>query len=148
MKKTLVLVMLLAGATVMAQEGRKNHQREAMKDLTPEQIATLHTKKMTLALDLSDTQQKQVQALNLENAKLRKAKMEERKARKESGDSKKPTSEERYELQLERLDNQIAHKAEIKAILSPEQYEKWEKLHFHKRKMRGKERSEGKRGRR
>lgn len=148
MKKTLVLVMLLAGATVMAQEGRKNHHREAMKDLTPEQIATLHTKKMTLALDLSDTQQKQVQVLSLENAKLRKAKMEERKARKESGDSKKPTSEERYELQLERLDNQIAHKAEIKAILSPEQYEKWEKLHFHKRKMRGKERSEGKRGRR
>lgn len=147
MKKTLVLVMLLAGATVMAQEGRKKHHREVMKDLTPEQIATLHTKKMTLALDLSDTQQKQVQVLSLENAKLRKAKMEERKARKESGESKKPTPEERYELQLERLDNQIAHKAEMKAILSPEQYEKWEKLHFHKRKHHGKERSEGKRGR-
>lgn len=148
MKKIVVLAMLLTGATVIAQEGRKNHHRGAMKDLTPEQIATLHTKKMTLALDLSETQQKQVQVLNLENAKLRKAKMEERKAKKESRESKKPTSEERYTLQLKRLDNQIAHKAEMKAILSPQQYEKWEKLHFHKRKHRGKERNEGKRGRR
>ncbi|WP_422083547.1 Spy/CpxP family protein refolding chaperone [Ulvibacterium sp.] len=146
MKKIVVLAMLLAGATAMAQEGRKNHHRAAMKDLTPEQIATLHTKKMTLALDLNEAQQKQIQVLSLENAKLRKAKMEERKAKKESGESKKPTSEERYVMQLERLDNQIAHKAEMKAILSPEQYEKWEKLHFHKRKHRGKERNHDKRG--
>ncbi|WP_299529695.1 Spy/CpxP family protein refolding chaperone [Ulvibacterium sp.] len=146
MKKIVVLVTLLTGVTVMAQEGRKNHHRAAMKDLTPEQIATLHTKKMTLALDLTEVQQKQIQVLSLENAKLRKAKMEERKAKRESGESKKPTSEERYTMQLERLDHQIAHKAEMKAILSPEQYEKWEKLHFHKRKHRGKEKHEGKRG--
>lgn len=147
MKKIVVVAMLLAAATVMAQEGRKKHLRAAMKDLTPEQIATLHTKKMTLALDLNETQQKQVQALSLEHAKLRKVKMEERKVKKESGESEKPTSEERYARQLERLDRQIVHKAEMKAILSPQQYEKWEKLHFYKKKHRAKERQPDNRGR-
>jgi len=145
MKKVCTLALLLIGATVMAQEVQKGHHRAAMKDLTPEQMATLHTKKMTLALDLNESQQQQVHELSLENAKLRKVKMEERKAKKESGESKKPTSEERYVRQLERLDQQIAHKAEMKSILSPEQYEKWEKIHFHHRKNREKRMREGKR---
>ena len=127
MKKVAIVVLLMAGLTAMAQRGPQEG-RKAMSDLTPEQMADLQTKKMTLALDLTTGQQEQIKALNLEKAKMRKAKMEERKNMKEAGDRKKPTSDERYAMQNERLDQMIAQKAEMKNILSDEQYSKWEKM--------------------
>ncbi len=134
MKKVLLIVTLLVGFTAMAQRGPHGSDR-GTKDLTPEQMATLQTKKMTLALDLTEAQQEKVKALHLENAKMRKAKMEERKAQKEDGE-KKPTAEERYARSNDRLDHQIAHKAEMKNILSSEQYEKWQKMQHRSGKHR------------
>lgn len=143
MRKVVLATMLLIGFTVLAQPGtsRERGARNGMQDLIPEQRATLQTKKMTLALDLTEVQQKQIKAIQLENAKMRKAKMEERKAQKEAGEAKKPTSEERFAMYNARLDRQIAQKAELKKILSDTQYEKWEQLQ-HRRGKHGK----GKRG--
>lgn len=143
MKKAVMALMLLAGLTAVAQKGERTHRDgyRSMKDWTPEQVATLKTKKMTLALDLTTSQQDQVNVLHLENAKLRQAKMEERKAQKEAGESKKLTSDERYALANARLDRQIAQKAEMKKILTEAQYEKWQKIMYQGRKHR-----EGKRG--
>ncbi|MRI02560.1 hypothetical protein GH721_18605 [Kriegella sp. EG-1] len=138
MKKAIIVMMLLVGVTTIAQERKERPNRGNMKDLTAEQIATLQTKKMTLALDLSSKQQTQIQAINLEQATIRKAKMTERKEARENGERKKPTSEERYAMQNERLDAQIALKSEMKSILSDEQYNKWEKMRHHKKK-RGEE---------
>lgn len=129
MRKIAITVMLFVAVATMAQE-RQHHHRSYMKDLTPEQMATLQTKKMTLALDLSKAQQSQLKKLFTENAKLRKEKMKMRKAKKENG----TTSEERYAMQNQRLDHLIAQKSEMKKILSQEQYEKWEKAHHGKRK--------------
>jgi len=147
MKKAILAMVLLIGVFAMAQrEGKSN--RGEMKDLTPEQMATLQTKKMTLALDLSEAQQKQIQALNFENAKTRKAKMEERKVKKEADEAKKPTAEERYAMQNARLDARIAQKAKLKEILSQEQYDKWEKMAYRRgkhRKGKGKK-GEGRKG--
>lgn len=128
MKKVIITICLLAGFAVMAQRGQRGADHN-MKDLTPEQVASLQTKKMTLALDLNKGQQEQMQAIQLENAKMRKTTMEERKAQKDAEDSKKPTAEERYSMHNARLDRQIAQKAEMKKILSDSQYEKWEKMH-------------------
>lgn len=128
MKKLIVLVVLMAGITAMAQKPeRKRDHRGDMKGMTPEQMATLQTKQMTLALDLTDVQQKQIQSLNLDNAKDRAEKMKEMKAKRESGEAKKLTSEERYAMKATMLDRQIAQKEKIKKILNDEQYEKWEK---------------------
>ena len=135
MKKVMLVLLCMAGITTMAQKGEKKGQR-AMNDMTPEQMATLRTKEMTLNLDLNDAQQKQVQALNLKNAKSHKATMEKRKAMKENEETKKPTSDERYAMKNERLDKMIAVKTEMKEILSPEQYEKWEKMAMQKGKNR------------
>ena len=147
MKKAILAMVLLIGVFAMAQrEGKSN--RGEMKDWTPEQMATLQTKKMTLALDLSEAQQKQIQALNFENAKTRKAKMEERKVKKEADEAKKPTAEERYAMQNARLDARIAQKAKLKEILSQEQYDKWEKMAYRRgkhRKGKGKK-GEGRKG--
>ena len=132
MKKVIVLIALIVGTTAMAQQ-RKDGKRNSMKDMTAEQVATLQTKKMTLDLDLTDAQQTKILALNLENAKKRKAKMDERKAMRDSGERPKITSEEKYAIQAERLDAAIAHKAALKKILNDDQYAKWEKT----RKKRG-----------
>ncbi|WP_298478216.1 hypothetical protein [uncultured Maribacter sp.] len=140
MKKIMITLLLLVGMTTIAQrpEGKQGKgQRGAMQDFTPEQIATLHTKKLTLALDLTTAQQSKIKALALENATERKAKMEERKTKREEGDTKKPTSEERFTMQNARLDHKIAQKKKMKNILSEEQYSKWEKMQAHKNhKMR------------
>ncbi|MDE3742743.1 Spy/CpxP family protein refolding chaperone [Maribacter polysaccharolyticus] len=132
MKKVIVLVALIVGTTAMAQQ-RKGNRGNSMKDLTVEQIATLQTKKMTLELDLTEAQQTKIQALNLENATKRKAKMEERKALRDSGERPKLSADEKYALQLERMDAAIAQKASMKKILNDEQYAKWEM----KRQKRG-----------
>ncbi|CAM4208004.1 hypothetical protein [Zobellia nedashkovskayae] len=145
MKKIIVALVCMVGLTAMAQK-EKGHGRDGMKDLTAEQIATLHTKKMTLALDLTSAQQEKVKAITLEQAKERKAKYAERKAQKEEGERKKPTSEERYAMENAKLDKMIAQKAEMKNILSAEQYEKWQKMdkqrgNKHSKKGKGERKS-------
>lgn len=136
MKRVLIAIMLMAGFTTIAQRGERGDkvQRGDFKNMTVEQMATLQTKKMTLALDLTQDQQNKIQALNLENAKKRKAKMDERKALKDSEERPARTSDEQYAQRMERLDASIAHKTELKKILTQEQFAKWEAHH----KKRGK----------
>jgi hypothetical protein len=133
MKKIIIIFMAMITLQVTAQDKKKELQKdssrarmEAMKDLTPEEMATLQTKKMTLHLDLTAEQQKEIQALNLEEAKLRKAKMEDHKAMRESGERKAFTKEEKLKMMNDRLDHQIAMKQKMKSILNAEQYTKWE----------------------
>ena len=129
MRKLVLAVILMIGMGTMAQKphyGKRD--RGHMDNMDPEQTATLQTKRMTLALDLTDAQQKQVQSINLENAAKRTEKMKEIKAKKESGELKGPTQQERYNMQLAMLDHQIAQKNRMKKILDKEQYAKWEKM--------------------
>lgn len=130
-------MVFIAGFSGMAQKGPHRGDRGAMNDLTAEQVATLQTKKMTLALDLNASQQKAVQELHLENVKLRKEKMEAIRAEKATDEGGKPSPEKRFAMQNERLDHMISTKGKMKQILSPEQYEKWQKAHHHKRQHRG-----------
>ncbi len=137
MKKVIIAVTLLISVAAIAQKGAGRNLK-GMKDLSPDQIATLQTKKATLALDLTEEQQTQMKELFTKNATMRKAKMEKRKGQKERGDMKKLTAEERYNLAIARLDHQIEQKAAIKNILSAEQYEKWERMQYQKGKHRKK----------
>ncbi|MET6991441.1 hypothetical protein [Sediminicola arcticus] len=135
MKKVILLGLLMIGFIGLAQnEIRENRHRGNLEELSPEQISTLQTKRMTLALDLSEAQQKQLQKINLDQATSRKVKMEERKSKKEAGEMTKPSSDERYAMQTEKMDKLISHKAQMKELLSKEQYEKWEKMQHRKRK--------------
>ncbi len=136
MNKTLIVVALMSSAMVMAQRGKKG-KHNPYKDFTTEQVATLQTKKLTLVLDLTQEQQAQVKSLQLEKAEQRQKMMEKRKAAREEKD-KKPSSEERYAMQNERLDQQIALKEKMKTILNEEQYTKWNQLQMKRGKHRGK----------
>lgn len=148
MKRLAVVLILLMSVGAFAQKHQGSKMGKGYKsDLTTEQLATLHTKKMTLALDLTDRQQKQVMEIHLEQAEVRKAKHEEIKAKKESGEWKKPTSDERFEMENARLDRQIAHHQKMKEILDEEQYQTWKKLTLLKRKNGKKKMQErGRRG--
>lgn len=133
MKKMLIVIMALVTLQVTAQEKKKEMKMEAqkerkqmMKDLTPEEMATIQTKKMILHLDLTEAQQQKIKALNLEEAKLRKAKMEERSAMKENSEKKPFTKEDKVRMMNEQLDHKIAMKQKMKSILNAEQFDKWE----------------------
>ncbi len=133
MKKVLFLAALIAGFMATAQhQNRDRAPKNDMAKMTPEQIATLRTKKLALVLDLSESQQKEVQRLNLENAAYFKEKLAERKAQKESGTMKKPSPDERFAIRNEMLDRALAQQTAMKKILDKEQFEQW-------RKMRAKE---------
>lgn len=142
MKKVLVTTVILIGMMGFSQRGQHfDSDQRGMKDMTPEQVATLKTKRMTLALDLSSAQQKEIQKLNFENAREREALMLERRAKKEKAEESKPSADERFDFQNERLDRMIAHKGKMKEILSEEQFQKWERLNHHRKGHR----KEGKR---
>ncbi len=149
MKKLFFVLIALVAFNIQAQEDDKEvkkrkslEKRAFMEKLTAEEAASLKTKKMALDLDLTEAQKREINKINLEIAKERKAKREERKNRKESGvERTKPSKEERLKMMNERLDQQIATKKKIKSILNEKQYEKWEqtkkqrKRNLKKRKM-------------
>ncbi|MFS4468487.1 Spy/CpxP family protein refolding chaperone [Maribacter sp. 2210JD10-5] len=143
MKKIIFICLLLLGVTLNAQQRQqKDHRKAMIQNLTAAQIGNLEAKKMTLALDLTDSQQSKIKSLFTERAAERKTKMEERKAARENEESKKPSPEERYAMANERLDERIAFKKEVKTILNAEQYSKWEALQ-EKQKKRHKKKKKG-----
>ncbi|AOW21687.1 hypothetical protein [Urechidicola croceus] len=123
MKKLAFVLVVLFAINTQAQQRMDRQQR--VKDLTPEQFATLQTKKMTLDLDLSEDQQKKVQKLNQEIAENLKKARENR--------DEDLTQDERFEIKNKMLDKQIAHQKEMKKILNEEQFEKWQKIRKHKK---------------
>ncbi len=157
MKKLMLIAIALISLQGIAQEKRGDHRKgdrnerpQTLKNLNPEEAATLQTKKMTLHLDLSEAQQKEIYKVNLANAKERKAKTEPARKMRENGE--KPSKEDRYNLMNERLDKQIAQKKQMKSILTKEQFEKLEKGAKHKKiaqrkqvKQRGKQKQRLKR---
>ena len=133
MKRLIVIAIALISMQGIAQQqgnARSNNSEKAqrMNDLTPEEMADLKTKKMTLNLDLNAAQQKEVYKLNLENATQKKTMMETYRAKKASGTMEKPSKEDRLKMTNAKLDRQIAMKGKMKSILNAQQFEKWEKL--------------------
>jgi len=144
MKKLIVLAALVISSVTFGQEEhkekREHHKKgkmEMMKDLSPEQMATLRTKKMTLALDLTKTQQNKMHALHLEGAKARKEQMKKR-AKNKGAEKPKLTSEEKYNKMNSVLDRKIEIKNKVKSILTDEQFQKWERSQKHSRNKKKK----------
>jgi len=140
----LTVLVLLISFSINAQQKQEGNRKGS--DFTPEQKATLKTKKMVLALDLTENQEQKVYTFMKQTSEEREATMAEYKKKKENGEEF--TSEQRYEMQLNRLERQIEHKAAMKNILSEEQYEKWEKTMKSKmkegrKKMAHKEKNKG-----
>lgn len=124
MKKLIVIFMILMGTISIAQEVKRNGK---LKNRTPDELATIQTQKATLALDLTERQQKQIKALLLRKAEIRNSKMAAQKGRKDDL-GEVVTVDEGLARESERADYQIAQKSELRKILSDKQMEKWEKI--------------------
>ena len=154
MKKLVLIALALITLQVSAQGERGQRQKmekkeyaAGMNDFTPEQMAQLQTKQMTLALDLTEAQQKEIMTVNLENAKLKKSFMEERQKMMASSDTKEPTKDERFKMKMNMLDHKIEIKKKMSKILDKEQLNKWEAMNqermrnarYQEKQMMGKE---------
>jgi Spy/CpxP family protein refolding chaperone len=123
MRTWILVTVMMIGLSAVAQPGNEKRGDK----LTPEQRVELQTKKMTLELDLNDKQQQEVKQLLTKKSNEREERMAKHKAKKEEG--KKLTPDERFAMQSNRLDKQIEIKREMKKILTPEQFEKFEAMH-------------------
>ena len=123
MRTWILATVMIIGLSAVAQPGNKRRG----ENLTPEQRVELQVKKMTLGLDLNEKQQQEVKKLLTEKSKEREKVMAKHKAQKEKG--KKLTADERFAMQSNMLDEQIEMKREMKKILTPEQFEKFEAMH-------------------
>lgn len=140
MKKLIMIAIAFLTLNATAQDRKKKN--EFFKDLTAEEVATLKTKKMTLHLDLTESQQTQVKALILEETKHQKKQRVKFEERKEKENTQKPSKEERLTMMNEQLDRKIEMKKNMKNILNAEQYEKWESTLAKKGKRKQKKRSQ------
>lgn len=122
-KNLLILALLLVGTTMLAQPKNGRPHRNQMDQFTPEQQSQLILKKMTLELDLNDSQQKEMSAIISEKMTKKEAHKAEMKANKEKG--VKPSNDERFAMKMKMLDEQIATKKRMEKILNAKQFEKW-----------------------
>ena len=122
MKKLIVVALLLFGFTTFAQEAKKEKEKtESREKMSPEERAQKEIKRMTKALSLTETQQREMRALFTE--------MEEKRA-----EGQKPSKEDRK-----------AMKDKVNKILTTEQAATWEKIQ-EERKEKMKEKKEGQSG--
>ena len=134
MKRIIAVILLMTVFHIQAQEGqqdrrdeRKSPRGQMMQDMSAEELATLKTKRMTLDLNLSESQKKDIYDINLKAAQEKKAKFAEREARKNDENREKPSKDEIYQNMNDRLDQQIAHKQSMRQILDDDQFKRWEK---------------------
>ena len=150
MKKIVTLLVLAVGFTLttQAQKGKRNN----LEKLTVKQQTELAVKKMTLKLDLTSSQQRQIRPLLADRIAKRKVMHEKRKAMKESAKMRKELSAtERFEKKSQLLDRKIAFKAEMKRVLNKQQYERFEKIsarkmHKAKKKMKNRKHKKNSKG--
>jgi hypothetical protein len=135
MKKLALIVLLVVGLSTYAQEGKKQERQGAERErLSPEQRNQLQLKKMTLDLNLNESQQKEIAKILEEQSAKRQAEMATFKANKDKG--VKPTAEERFAMKNKKLDEAIAVKAKVQKVLTPEQFKKWEDMKKENRENR------------
>jgi protein CpxP len=140
MRNLVVIALAILTMSATAQDRKQDrkgqqHRNEIVKDMTPQEVANLKTKKLTLKLDLTDKQQRQVESILLEQAVDRQKK---REAHQNKEEKEKPSKEEFLKMQNERLDNQIEMKRKMKDILTEEQYAKFEKMKPRMQHRKGK----------
>lgn len=152
--KTWILAMtMMAGMSMVAQApagkpfAHNRHERVQREHLTPQQRAELKSKQLTLKLDLSDKQQKEVERLLLTAENHKEEAFNQRTEARKAG--VKPSDDERLAAKNRMLDARIAMKRELKKVLNIDQYAKLEKLqeerkhdngNFNRRQQIGKRR--------
>jgi len=122
MKKLMIIALAFVTTIGFSQDRERNQEmrqkmQQERQSLTPEQRAEINTKRLTIQLDLTEAQQKQVLNLQQEMAKERAVKKQEMKNKAEEAGY--------YEKANKRLDSRKAYQDKMKAILTESQYSTW-----------------------
>ncbi|MDD3005316.1 hypothetical protein [Flavobacterium sp.] len=143
MKKLLTVAILALTLTAFAQEDKKEIRKERPQ-FTLEQERELQIKKMTLELDLTAQQQKEISKIISEKQTKRQSIKKEIETKKADN---KLTTDDKFVSKRNILDAQIAYRDELKKVLTPEQMEKWQKMskeNMRKRKFNDQRKGEHK----
>lgn len=129
MKKLMIIILL--GSTLFSFGQKDEKQGKMIDDFSPEQHAILQTKKMALALDLNDSQQKEMLDLNKKWVEIKIKKRAEMK----SLNKQEMSSTDRFNHMNAMLDDKLAHQKEVKKILNEDQYTQWKKTSYKRQKQ-------------
>ncbi|MCO4822194.1 MAG: hypothetical protein KC469_09010 [Flavobacteriaceae bacterium] len=129
MKNLILIATLVFSISILAQH---KEQRSKSNDFSPEEMATLQSKRMTLNLDLTESQQNEVHQVFLKKLNDRQVKRDAK-----NNSTSKPTKADKFKRMNASLDQKIETKAELKSILNEAQYKKWEKSLKQKKRKSG-----------
>jgi periplasmic protein CpxP/Spy len=119
MKKVFLVLVFLVGISSFAQGKKKD--RSAMSS---EKLTEMHVNKLKKDLALTDAQVASITELHNANAKKREERMA--KLKQMRTDSKKLTPEEKEALKKEMEEKNMETEEQMKAILTPDQFTKWQ----------------------
>lgn len=129
MKKLIIAALLLVGVATFAQDANapKNKKGKDQKEMkTPEQRTETLLAKMTTELSLDANQQAQMKPIIAAQGAKMEAVRAQMKANKESGVM--PSDADRKEMRKNRMADKEATDNKIKAILSAEQFVKYQAM--------------------
>lgn len=115
------MLMLISAGSFSQQRDMAGKERAQMIQLSSEERAVIASKRMALALDLTEPQRVEIEKLHLKRAKKRETVITERRK------VAKANADKRYARVNKNLDNRLEQKKEMKQILTQEQYDKWKK---------------------
>ncbi|MDR5591980.1 hypothetical protein [Christiangramia sp. SM2212] len=125
MKKLITVVFLFLGISVFAQE-----RGAARAEISQDEMATLRAKRLVMQLDLNTDQEEKLKKLFAKRIEANKELKEEIQKNKDADRA------EKAEMRKERMEMNEEQKAELREILTEEQYIKWEQLQEKRRKGR------------
>lgn len=125
LKATLISFLMIATVSAAFAQRPMHHanrgkQVQQCQQMTPEEMAAKRTAMMKETLGLTDRQEKQVYALNLENARQRAARM-------------KANEKMRNECRQARETQMAANDAQMKNILTEQQYQTWQQCQMQRK---------------
>lgn len=120
MKKVFLAIVMLVGLTTWAQE--KEGRRGDSENRSPEQRVDFQVKRMSQDLNLNEKQISEVRALITKESAIREAKKAEMKEKRAMKANDRKAAKANMEKERASAD------AEMKKILTPEQYAKWDKI--------------------
>lgn len=129
MKKLIIVVLILVGVSAYSQEANapKNKKGKGSREMkSPEQRSEALLAKMTAELNLDAKQQAQIKPIIAEQGVKMEAIRAQMKANKESGVM--PSDAEKKEMRKNRMADKAATDNKIKAILTPEQFVKYQAM--------------------
>ncbi len=113
------MLMLISAGSFAQQRDMAGKERAQMIQMSSEERAVIASKRMALALDLTEAQRVEIEKLHLERAKNRETVITERRK------VAKANAAKRYARMNKNLDKRMEQQKKMKQILTEEQYDKW-----------------------